>query len=293
MRWFVVHNPAAGRPEDVSPRLAAALRTAGVDYDISVTQSAADVSGVVNDARRAGHHRFAAVGGDGTAHVVLNAMMAEAWDEPPTLAIVAAGSGSDFIRTFALPRRLEDGVALLATPDLYRCDIGHIEGRFGTRYFLNAVNVGVAAASVLKADRLPRRIGGLRYTTAFWLALAAFHPSPIAVTTGRRRIDAEAMNVVVANGQFFGGGLNVAPQAALMDGALDIEVFEGPRRRAFAVMPRVIRGLHLRHPAVTVTRSGSVEIDVPDDWPVEADGEFLGSGSVRCDVVPHALDFKI
>ncbi len=209
------------------------------------------------------------------------------------LAIVAAGSGSDFIRTFALPRELEASVALLATDEVYRCDVGSIEGGFGHRYFLNAVNVGVVAAAAVRADRLPRRLGGIRYTTAFWLTLAGFRPAGVQVQLDRRSIEADAMSVVVANGQFFGGGLNIAPQAALMDGVLDVEVFRGPRRRAFAVMPRVIRGLHLRHPAVTVGRTTAATLTVPAHWPVEADGEFLGAGSVRISVVPAALDFKI
>ncbi len=293
MSWLIVLNPAAGRPEDVSPAVHTALERLGVPHDVVTSESAAHVAGIVDAGVRRGVTRFAAVGGDGTAHLVLNALMAHVWEEPPTLAIIAAGSGSDFIRTFALPRKLDESVALLATDDTYRCDIGRIEGEFGSRFFLNAVNFGVAAASAVRAGRLPRRLGGLRYTIAFWLTLAGFPPRPVSVALGRRTIAGEAMNVVVANGQFFGGGLNVAPQAAVMDGVFDIEVFAGPRRRAFTLMPRVIKGLHLRHRAVTVGRASTLDVTVPGDWPIEADGEHLGAGSARVTVVRSAIDFKI
>lgn len=293
MTWQIIHNPSAGRSSDVGRRLASALADHDVPHEIEVSQTPAHVAELVAAAIGRGARRFAAVGGDGTAHLVLNALMAETWERPPTLAIIPAGSGSDFIRTFALPRTLEGGVALLGGGEAYRCDVGLVEGTFGARYFLNAVDFGVAAASVVRAEALPRFLGGLRYTTAFWLALAGFPPAHASVRIGRRMIEGSAMNVVVSNGQFFGGGLNVAPQAAVMDGMLDVQVFLGPRRRAFSVMPRVIRGLHLRHPAVVKGRGDVIDVDVPQHWPVEADGEMIGHGPAHVKVIPGAIDFKI
>ncbi len=293
MTWLVVLNPAAGRRSDVADRLEQALAQLSVETRTVVSEHPGHVPELVSTAVADGVTRFAAVGGDGTAHLLLNAMLAHEWQAPPTLAILPAGSGSDFIRTFALPRTLEGGVGLLATEDVYRCDIGLAEGSFGARYFLNAINFGVVAASAERAERLPRVLGGLRYTTAFWLALGTFHAGPVHVDAGRKTLATEGLNVVVANGQFFGGGLNIAPQAAVMDGLLDVEVFSAPRRNAFGVMPRVIRGLHLRHHAVSVARAAEIDVRVPDDWPVEADGEMIGLGSARIRVVPGAIDFKI
>ena len=293
MSWLVVRNPAAGKGADLAERLDTALARVGVDHHVAVSTHAGHVRELVDAAVGEGFVRFAAVGGDGTAHLLLNAVLAHRWAEPPTLAILPAGSGSDFIRTFALPRTLEGGVGLLATDDVYRCDVGLAVGGFGARYFLNAINFGVVAASAARAERLPRILGGLRYTTGFWLALGAFTPGPVEVRTERRTLVADGLNVVVANGQFFGGGLNIAPQAAVMDGLLDVEVFAGPRRNAFGVMPRVIRGLHLRHAAVSTTRGAEITVRVPDQWPIEADGEMIGSGSAQVSVVPGAIDFKI
>lgn len=293
MSWLIVRNPAAGRGSDIADRLGAALARTGVDHRTVVPTHADQVTDLVGRAVSEGVNRFAAVGGDGTAHIVLNAVLAHDWEAPPTLAIVPAGSGSDFIRTFALPRTLEGGVGLLATEDVYRCDVGLATGSFGSRYFLNTMNFGVVAASAARAERLPRMLGGLRYTTAFWVALGAFEAGPVVVEAGRRTLALDGLTVVVANGQFFGGGLNIAPQAAVSDGLLDVEVFSAPRRNAFALMPRVIRGLHLRHPAVAIARAAEVAVGVPAQWPVEADGEIIGFGPASIQVVPGAIDFKI
>jgi YegS/Rv2252/BmrU family lipid kinase len=291
--WWVIANPSAGVKGEIEQRSAAALDAAGVEHSLHVSASPAHLGALVADGITAGATDFVAVGGDGTANLVLNALMAHSWTAPPTLAILPAGSGSDFIRTFALPKTMQEMAPRLLTTDRYRCDIGVIEGRFGRRYFLNAANAGVAAASVQIADRLPRRLGGARYAAGFWLKLARFGSVPIELEAGTRRFSGKAISVVIANGQFFGCAMNVAPRAALMDGKLDVQVFVGPRRQAFSVMPRVVRGTHLHLSGVRRFESAEFRLTVPDNWPVEADGEMLGTGSVHGSVIRGAIDFKL
>jgi len=87
--------------------------------------------------------------------------------------------------------------------------------------------------------------------------------------------------------------MNIAPNATVMDGMFDLQVFEGPRRLAFSVMPRVVRGTHLRHKGVRRFVADSFQLECDPNWPVEADGELLGTGPVRGEIVPHAVLFKI
>jgi YegS/Rv2252/BmrU family lipid kinase len=291
--WCVVVNPWSGRTNEVESRARRALLAAAVEHRIHVSRTAGDVAEVVAAERRRGATNFAAVGGDGTAHLVLNAILAEPWPAPPTLAILPAGSGSDFIRTFGLPRTVEAMAPRLATPDRYRCDVGVIEGGFGRRYFLNVADAGVAAASVRMSNRLPRFVGGARYAAGFWLTLARFPAAGIRIEAAGRTYEGPAINVVVANGQFFGGGMNVAPRATLVDGLLDVQVFVGPRRHAFSVMPRVVRGLHLSHRGVRRFSAPEFTLECPAGWPIEADGELLGRGPVRGEVLRGGIEFKI
>ncbi len=291
--WWVIVNPAAGHGADITERTRVALRGRGIRNELWISESPAHLGELAKLGRQRGATRFASVGGDGTAHLLINALLSEPWRDPPTVAILPAGSGSDFIRTFALPKRLEDAVAHLDTDAVYPTDIGVIQGSFGTRRFLNVADVGVAAGAAEFAARLPSRLGVLRYSAGFWLTLASHRPVAIELTVGDRTFLGPAINVVMANGQYFGGGLNIAPRATVMDGLLDIQVFSGPRRQAFSVMPRVIRGLHLSHPGVRrfIGSEFALESEVP--LPVEADGEMIGSGSVKGWLEPGAIRFKI
>lgn len=291
--WWVIANPYSGKKGEVSSRARAALESRDIDFELHESHSAAHVAELVQQGVAGGATQFAGVGGDGTAHLIVNALMRAGMTEPPTLAILPAGSGSDFIRTFALPRRLEDAVAHLTTDQVYPCDVGLLSGSFGERYFLNVADVGVAAASVAITERLPRQLGALRYGIGFWLTLARFPTAQVRITAGKRTYEGPAINVVIANGQFFGGGMNVAPNATVMDGMFDLQVFEGPRRLAFSIMPRVVRGTHIRHKAVRRFVADSFELECEPRWPVEADGEVLGKGPVRGTILPNSLRFKI
>lgn len=293
MKWLVIVNPNAGSRSFDADSLPYLFAEHGIDADIHASTGIADTVSAVAKAQEQGLSQFAAVGGDGTAHHVLNAVMASHPNVRQSMALIPAGSGSDFVRTFGHTSDTHVAVGRLGDMDRYGIDIGKIEGDFGSRYFLNAANAGVAAASVRMADRLPRSVGSVRYTTAFWAALARFRQAGVRVGVDRHRFDGEAINIVVANGQFFGGGLNIAPRATLVDGEFDVQVFSGPRRNAFTVMPRLVFGSHLTHRAVRRYVGSTVTMDVPDTWPVEADGELLGSGSAVITVIPNALDFII
>lgn len=293
MTWWVIVNPAAGRGRDLRALTATALDAVGVGYELRVSRSPGAVADLVAEGVNAGSTRFVSVGGDGTAHLVVNGIMAHAWQRRPTLAILPAGSGSDFIRTFGLPGDLEAAATHLAGDAVYACDVGRAEGAFGSRYFLNELSAGITAASAEQALRLPVGLGRARYTAAFWLALLRFRPGPVQARVDRSTVVAEAMAVVVANGQFFGGNLNVAPRSGAGDGIFDVQVFAGPRRRAFSVMPRVARGTHLTLRSVQRRVGAEISLECPRDWPIEADGEVIGTGSVEIRVVPEAIDFKI
>ena len=291
--WQVIVNPYAGRKAVSVEDVQSTFASHGVRATITTTRSAEHLRTAVADQISDGARNFAVVGGDGSAHHALNAMMTSGPRSDPdmTLSIIPSGSGSDFIRTFGHERGLNAGVARLRDPDRYRIDVGRVTGSFGKAYFLNALNVGVAAASAATAARLPRRLGSKRYAMGFWLALARFTQADIRADVDHHAFAGEAINVVVANGQFFGGGMNVAPRATLTDGLFDVQVFHGPRRRAFSVMPRVIRGSHLTHSAVRRYIGSDIDLAVPDNWPVEADGEILGAGSVHIATIASAINF--
>jgi len=82
----------------------------------------------------------------------------------------------------------------------------------------------------------------------------------------------------------------VAPRAEMNDGLLDVVVLKSaPVARLGVVAARMAAGRHLDHELVTAFRTATLEIRSSPEMRFNVDGELLGTGRVRFDVVPGAL----
>lgn len=291
--WGVVVNTSAGGRSNLHERTLDALATSNISASVDAPTTAGETAVAVSRFLGDGIRQVAVVGGDGTLNVVADAIYRAQLDERVTISILPAGTGSDFARTFAFPQDVEAAVPRLARGVDYPMDIGVLEGEWGTRAFVNIADAGLPAATVLTADRLPRSLGAVKYQAAFWLTLPGFRAANVRVGTPRRTIESRAIAVVFANGQFFGGGLNIAPKAATMDGLLDIQIIDARIRDAPGLFPKVKKGLHLTHRTVRRVTAPEVVFEADRHWPIEADGEFVGHAPVTVRVEQGKLAVRL
>jgi diacylglycerol kinase family enzyme len=171
-------------------------------------------------------------------------------------------------------------------------DVGLVTSAGGDRYFINASSVGVSAFTARQASGYPRWLGSSSYLIAAVHALA--HERPFHATLhleGLGDIDMPRCHiVVVANGRFFGGGMQVAPQADPADGCFDVLALADASPRDLATaLPMLLRGTHLRHPRVRHWRTPGVQLVTGNQPPLESDGEQWTTGPASFTIVPKAL----
>jgi diacylglycerol kinase (ATP) len=293
MTWWVMVNPAAGTRQHWEDRVRRALEQRHIEAMVQCSESAAHLRELVSRGVAAGATRFVAAGGDGTISLVADALLGYSWPEPPTLGVLPAGSGCDFIRTFRFSQVLEEAADHLAGSGSLLIDVGVAEGSWGTRRFVNVLDIGVIAATVRTADGPARHLGRFRYKAAFWLTLVPFRTTRLTVQMERRTFAGRANTVVFANGQYFGFNMNVAPRASPSDGLLDVQVFVGPKTSALSLLPKVSRGRHLAHPLVHRFRAAAATVVTERPWPIEVDGDYLGETPVTVRVEPRVLRLKV
>ena len=296
--WLVLVNPSAGRKPVGIDRVRSALDHAGIVASIATPSSSEAMSGAITEARGQGVRHIAVVGGDGTANLAANAILGLQWRQEPVLGVLPAGTGCDLLRTFGLPQKLEEAARHLATSETYQIDVGLLEGDFGARHFLNVAQAGVGAGAVETAERLQRGWGQARYPLAFLRSLPAFPPAQVDLIGVNRRGEkihhqGKALAVIWANAQFFAGGWNVAPRANLTDGRLDVQIIDTRKRRAPALVPKIIRGVHASDPAVRRFSWSACRLETKPVWPLEADGDLVGNTPVTVAVLAGALQLKI
>jgi diacylglycerol kinase (ATP) len=138
-----------------------------------------------------------------------------------------------------------------------------------------------------------RFLGGARYACGFWLTLPGFRPATVRLDADGQAFEWRAFNVVVANCRFYGGGMQISPKSEPDDCALDVLVMTGPKSDSFTTLPKVYRGAHLPHRNIAELRASRVRVDADRPFPVEADGEILGTTPATFGIIPAVIRLKV
>jgi diacylglycerol kinase (ATP) len=282
------------------PRLEDALRAMDLEYRTVRVKGSGEAQTATREALLEGERFIVAVGDDAVVHEVVNGMMANDRALVPNtvLGVVPAGATCDFPRTFGLPEDVVPAAEHLRGDGTFPIDVGKASyrneaGEESMAYFANIAQVGLGAAALARARRLPARLGRGRYFLGFWLSLARWKQTSVQLAGDRRSLEEQVRNVVVANGQFLGGGQMISPRSWPGDGFFDVLVMKGPRAEAFTMLPKVFRGEHLPHRNIIELKSRRLRVEAEGALWVEADGQVLGTTPATFEVVPQPISLKI
>jgi len=297
MRAVVVINPVAGPGRRSVPACASLARSVlgarGYDVTLRVTTAPADAASFARDAVADGVDLVVAWGGDGTVNGVGAAL---AGTSVP-LGIVPAGSGNGLARDLGLPRGAEAALEVAASGRGRRIDAGDVGGSL----FFNVAGVGLDARIAARLAQAGARRGLAGYVAATLSELRRYEASTYTIDLAApaggavERIERRALFIAFANSRQYGNGAQIAPQARLDDGALDVVVVE-PRRplQLLAQVPSFFRGT-LRDGAGIVMRQAE-SFCVTADRPIafHVDGEpRSGGATLEVRTCPAALCIRV
>ena len=277
-------NPTSGggRGAGLIESAAKRLYELGYAVDLSVGRDAADALRLLRTHLDREPHAVVALGGDGMVSLVVQ----ELAGTTIPLAIVPAGTGNDIARALGLSTtsRLQ-ALEHLAEGRLITMDLG----RAGDRWFAGVLGAGFDSRVNERANAMRWPRGRSRYNVAIVRELSTFRPVPFRIELDDDVLETEAMLVAVGNTPSYGGGMKVCPDASHTDGVLDVTVVGAISKPEFLrVFPKVYRGTHVSHPAVTIRRSARVRL-VASDLVAYADGERVGPLPVDITTHPAAL----
>jgi YegS/Rv2252/BmrU family lipid kinase len=298
---LLIINPAAraGRAGREWPRLAAEIRSAGVQFEEAFTSRPHEATEIARSAVRANRGVVAAVGGDGTLYEVVNGFFedGEAIATTSRVGLIPLGTGSDHQRSFDLP----DGVlaARVLVEGRHRT-IDAVRVRIGgqTLFYTSIGEAGFGAFVADKVNRTPKTLGGkLSFQIGTYRGFATWRHVPVRVAidgTEIRELTAQA--VTVANCRYYGGGMLIAPMAEPDDGLLDVLITGAiGKLEALGGFAKIYSGTHVDDPKLKRWfehfRAQRVEVDSQVPVLVQLDGEIVGNLPATFEVMPGALRF--
>lgn len=313
MKIGVVLNPAAGggRMQLEWPFFADALAQHFGAFEMRRTTGPGDASRLAAALAAEGCELVIAAGGDGTVSEVADGLLkhAAAGGGAAALAVASVGTGCDFAIAMGIPRRADRCVEAIAANPPRRIDAGRVSftddrGRQVRRHFVSIASLGISGeidraingAGAKKRGRLSGKALYYLFTLREFLRYR-FQEVRVAVDD-LPPVEARIAVVAIANNRSFGGGMMIAPDAAMDDGLLDIVLVKAMSRwRLVRDLRLVYSGAHvgidscvfLRGRRVTVTPLGDPAVNAAA---LDIDGESPGRIPAAYEVLPLALEVR-
>ncbi len=298
---FVVNPASANRTTGRAwPGLAARLREAGLEHEARLTAAPGDASAITRQALREGFRTIVSVGGDGTVNEVVNGFFdgEKFLGQGARLGVISRGTGRDLIRTLGLPKDEGEAIARLKAGKTRRVDVGRArflghDGKAAMRHFINIGEVGLGGDTVARVNRTSKALGGkVSFLWGTVATLAGYRNKNLEVVIdGGQPITGRMCLVAVANGQYFGGGMRIAPDAAMDDGIFDVVIIADITKPDLLVnIPKVYKGTHTTHPKISFYHGREIAIRSSEGATVDLDGEQPGRADATFSILPGLVD---
>lgn len=295
----VILNPRSGngRTARTWRRLESAVRQALGDFTLFPTKSPGHATELTGHALKEGYRRIVSAGGDGTHHEVVNGFFdrlvpinAEA-----TLALFPLGTGSDLRRTLNIPQGV-GAIPHLNSDTVMRVDVGRVhltgmDGKPSTIHFINALHIGLGGLVAKRVNEGSKWMGGfLSFLKGVVLSRLTYANPPMTVRINGLAYSNCYLEIIVANGQYDGGGMHIAPYARLDSGFFDVYTLGDIGLVDTAVnIPRIYKGTLEDHSEVLYFQATTIEVDTEERVLVSPDGELAGIAPLSVQVLPAAI----
>ena len=281
------------------PRMEVLARDRLGSFPVFLTTGPGDATRIARQQLRRGAELIVCVGGDGTLNEVVNGFMQREGPvrEDAILAFLPNGTGCDFCRTVPIPPRIEASLDTIRKGCISPIDLGRLQfrshdGRTAIRYFHNITSFGLGGEVVDRVNRTSKAMGPfVSFIWATLLSLFLYGKKRI-----RLRVDdafdeqVTIWNIAVANGQYHGGGMQVAPEASVVDGLFHVTIIgDLLLPQVFRHLPKLYNGKIRSIRQVTTLTGKRVEATSRQEVLLDVDGEQPGELPVVLDIVPRAI----
>ena len=305
--WLAVVNVFAASKQAgaVWKKAAVMLEESGVAYKAMFTGGTDNAIAISRKASAMGYRRFMAVGGDGTVHDVLNGIASYVYSSDTedvsisdfTLGVLPVGSGNDWVKSTGVPRDIRSAVDVIASGKTGLQDVVKVSVADTVSYMANIGGIGLDArvCEIVNRKKEQGRRGKQLYISALLYCIR--HRVPVRakiICDGKEVFNGRYLSLAFGVGKFSGGGMRQTPLAELGDGLLDVTVIPDiPLWIIAKEIPKLFTGTFHKVSVLTQAKCREVTI-IPecqaDAEPVEVDGEVIGRGTARMEVLPDQIN---
>ncbi len=290
MRILFIVNPSAGKGSAGVewPTIEREIGSRFSDYEYSITERPGHATEIARDGLKRGLDVIVSCGGDGTLNEVINGVAGS----DVRVGLVPLGTGSDFGKTIGI-RTVEDSLNAIAGGFSEVIDIGSV--RFDesglSRNFVNILEIGFGA-EVMKYVNSHSNGGRNSFTRGVFSVLMKLKKFKVTARSDRS-VDYETIEVIVANGRYFGGGMLASPDSSISDGLLDVHVLKPVSKLTTILrLKTLMNGTYIGKNYSFENRVKTISFEGNGNL-VEMDGEVVGTTPISIEVAQKGLNFLV
>lgn len=287
-RLMLICNPQAGDPADPTGRIDKVVRLLadqGFEVHLAVEKPKKRAELIARKAVRKGYRLVVVMGGDGTIEAAMHALV----NTKTRLGILMGGTENNVARTLGIPEDFESACRLIACGNCRKLDVGLIKTKKKRAYFFEFAASGILADLFPMAQDLYKR-HWRSLDDAVGELIQYQVPRMELTLDGRDPIVADSSLVVVSNTPAFGLQYEVAPDASVEDGLLDVSFYPNMSKVGILTyFQSISRGRETGQPKIERYQVRKIKVKAQPRQDVVADGVALGKGRIKIRVLPGAL----
>lgn len=298
--WITIVNRAAGggKTERDWPGIELLLRKHQVDFEPHFTSRRLHASIIARNKIKEGYSKIIVVGGDGTMNEVINGLFSQGAIKTTEvmLGMISVGTGNDWAKMFNIPLGYEEAVKTIKKQHTFIQDAGLVSyrknGKEWKRYFINIAGMGFGARVVERSNRMKEKgkSGAFLYFYNIFASLMRYRSQRAEIEIDGTTYDRNIFSMNVGIGKYNGGGMIQVPHAVADDGLYSITLIKKMGKlNVLANVKRLYNGRIVEHSRVETYMARSVQIAGSKRLQIETDGESLGHGPVRFQIIPRSV----
>lgn len=238
MHIAVIINASAGAgfTGEWAESLADKFRAGGLDAQVTLAQSGAEIVDAAQRAVRERKRTVVAGGGDGTINAVASVLLGT----DIALGVLPLGTLNHFARDLEIPLALDDAIGNIIAGHSVKVDTGEVNGRI----FLNNSNLGMYPDIVRDREKQQRRLGRGKWLAFGWATLTALRRYPflnVRLSLNGKEHVRRTSFVFIGNNEYSMEGFSIGERERLDGGQLSLYVVQGTGR--FGLFRLALRAL--------------------------------------------------
>lgn len=287
---FII-NPVAGNGKTIEmlPMIKEKMKAVEelIEYQVHISKNIGDITTTVKKYYEDGYDEFVAIGGDGSLSELINGFEFPCL-RTPSIGMLPMGTGNDFVKTTSDKKDFDNIFKAIIGNHKKIIDVG-IVNNFN---FINVCSFGIDGPIMKDMEKYKKMLPGqASYLFSTLKAGISFKSNFVKVVADDQTFDGKMLLIAIGNGKYFGGGMNICPEADLSDGLLEVCLVRNVSKLKFIKeISKIYSGRLNELKEVIYLKAKKISIHVDgSEYLINADGNLMGSTPATLSLCPKSV----